>query len=302
LDSQLAVHYIVIDSYGPLKKALPLSLAYLSYGMPKEQGHEGSILEGSEADFDPRPTAVQRRSQLAGQNGEGAVATDDDDIEGETFERYSDTSEDRQHINKPIPADKAKQMEMEDLSHWRTTRSISDQPFTPVHPHNVDSQTAEEREAQQAREDARPESQDAIGEIETRGAESQMQPIQAVDFAGAETSTPEDEAQHAANKESAGERNREDYDVFAFAHPASKEPQRVIWLPEDELGLTAAEIKDNMSIGILSTSKDAVLNNKVSSLCGMTYTVVLLISGCATLQGKVEIYGPPPDLYEGTDE
>ncbi|KAJ9093395.1 hypothetical protein QFC21_006425 [Naganishia friedmannii] len=274
----LAVHYIIIDSYGPLRRALPLSLAYLSHGMPKEQGHERSILEGPEADFDPRRAVLQPQSQLAGDHTDHPDVTNDDEDDGGAFDRYSDTSEDRQHINKPIPADKAKQLEMADLSQWRTADSIPDQPFNPAYHHIVQSQSAEEREAQQAREDA--PSGDAAGTITPRDAESSMRPVQAVDFGGAEASVPEDKAQLAANKESAGERNREDYDVFAFAHPASKEPQRVIWLPEDELGLAAAEIKDNMSIGIMSTSKDAVLNNK----------------------GKVEIFGPPPDHFEGTDE
>ncbi len=49
----------------------------------------------------------------------------------------------------------------------------------------------------------------------------------------------------------------------AFTHPAAKEPQRVIWLPEDELGLATAEIRDNEAIGIASTSSDAFLNAKV---------------------------------------
>jgi hypothetical protein len=247
-----------------LKKALPLSLAYLSYGMPKEQGHEGSILEGSEIDFDPRPTAVQRQSQLGDNHVENPDLTNDDDTDGGAFDRYSDTSEDRQHINKPLPTDQAKQVEMTDLSQWRSTGSVPDQHYTPAYHHNAQSQTSEQREAQQAREDAQSGPQGTIGDVAHREPESPAQPIQAVDFAGAEASAPEDNAQRAANKESAGERNREDYDISAFAHPASKEPQRVIWLPEDELGLTAAEIRDNMSIGILSTSKDAVLNNKVS--------------------------------------
>ncbi|KAJ9120951.1 hypothetical protein QFC22_002887 [Naganishia vaughanmartiniae] len=277
---QLAVHYIIIDSYGPLKKALPLSLAYLSYGMPKEHGHEGSILEGSEANFDPRPTAIQRQSEQAGGHSDGQNTTEEDDTDGGAFDRYSDTSEDRQHINKPMPVDNAKQLEMDDLSQWRSPGSIPGHPLDPAYHHNVQSETSKEREAQQARGNIQSAAHDAVVDVPPRNAHSPMQPIQAVDFAGAEASAPEDQAQQAANKESAGERNRENYDVFAFAHPASKEPQRVIWLPEDELGLAAAEIKDNMSIGILSTSKDAVLNNK----------------------GKVEIFGPPPDHFEGTDE
>lgn len=59
-------------------------------------------------------------------------------------------------------------------------------------------------------------------------------------------------------------RNHTDFAVDAFSHPASKEPQRYIWLPEDELGLAAAEAADNRAIGIASTTRDALLNRKVS--------------------------------------
>ncbi|KAJ9102196.1 hypothetical protein QFC20_005025 [Naganishia adeliensis] len=134
--------------------------------------------------------------------------------------------------------------------------------------------SSEEREAQQAQENARQRS----GEDDTAGPPSTQRPVQAIDHA--EANETNDDAQDSATKENAAERNREDYDADAFAHPASKEPQRIIWLPEDELGLAVAEVQDNQSIGILSTTKDAVLDNK----------------------GKVEIYGPPPDHFESTDE
>lgn len=54
----------------------------------------------------------------------------------------------------------------------------------------------------------------------------------------------------------------------AFTHPAAKEPQRIVWLPEDELGLAAAEIKNNESVGIASTSADAFMNTKVCRAVG----------------------------------
>ncbi|KAJ9111097.1 hypothetical protein QFC19_001296 [Naganishia cerealis] len=279
----LAVHYIIIDSYGPLKKALPLSLAYLSYGMPKEQGHEGSILEGSEADFDPRPTAVRRQSQLADENAETQSVTNDDDTDEGAFDRYSDTSEDRQHINKPQPAQRSQQVEMADLGNWRSAGDVPDQHNHESHHNDVHAQTSEECEAQQDKNDddkvLRNESVPYDG-VTARDTDSQSQPVRAVDFATDNVEAVQDDPQQSASKNGADERNRENYDVSAFAHPATKEPQRTIWLPEDELGLAAAEIKDNLSIGILSTSKDAVLNNK----------------------GKVEIFGPPPDHFEGTDE
>jgi hypothetical protein len=61
-----------------------------------------------------------------------------------------------------------------------------------------------------------------------------------------------------------GGRNKTEFAQDAFSHPASKEPQRTVWLPEDDLGLAMAEAADNRAIGISSTTTDAYLNRKVS--------------------------------------
>lgn len=61
-------------------------------------------------------------------------------------------------------------------------------------------------------------------------------------------------------------------DPDAFFHPATKEPQPILWLPDDELGLCAAEIKANREMGVESSSRRARLDGK----------------------GKVRITGPPP--------
>ena len=53
-------------------------------------------------------------------------------------------------------------------------------------------------------------------------------------------------------------------DPNAFFHPATKEPQRILWLPRDELGLCEAEIEANASAGVESTHRYAILNVKVS--------------------------------------
>ncbi|RXK37761.1 hypothetical protein M231_05010 [Tremella mesenterica] len=66
-------------------------------------------------------------------------------------------------------------------------------------------------------------------------------------------------------------------DVYAFFHPATKEPQPVLWLPRDELGLCEAEIEANAAAGVESTCKGSVLNQK----------------------GRVQISGPPPDYLMG---
>lgn len=52
-------------------------------------------------------------------------------------------------------------------------------------------------------------------------------------------------------------------DPDAFFHPASKEPQRVIWIPEDDLGLARDQVLGNMAAGIRSTAKFASVSAKV---------------------------------------
>lgn len=221
--------------------------------MPKEEGHEGSILEGSDAEFDPRPTAVKRQSGL--HRNETEDETVETDEEGGAFERYSDTSEDRQYLRRQsLPVEKEKQVEMANLGESR--KELPQRLEVPL--------TSEEREAQQAREDA---SDGTLQERDPTTAEpatsADTPAIHSIDHA--EANETDDPVQHSAAKENAAERSREDYDADAFAHPATKEPQRIIWLPEDELGLAGAEVKDNLSVGILSTTKDAVLDSKVST-------------------------------------
>jgi hypothetical protein len=98
-------------------------------------------------------------------------------------------------------------------------------------------------------------------------------------------------------------RNKTEFASDAFAHPASKEPLRTIWLPEDDLGLASEECRDNRSIGITSTCADAYLNRKVrTSSLSMQRLPALTGTLAQSVQGKVEITGPPPDDFEGTDE
>ena len=64
-------------------------------------------------------------------------------------------------------------------------------------------------------------------------------------------------------------------DPYAFFHPATRQPQPILWLPKDSLGLCEAEIEANASAGVESTCKGATLSHK----------------------GRVRVSGPPPDSY-----
>lgn len=54
----------------------------------------------------------------------------------------------------------------------------------------------------------------------------------------------------------------EDAGPKEFYHPASVEPQRVVWLPRDRLGLAAEEERAIRDAGILVSSEGAVMDDK----------------------------------------
>ena len=61
---------------------------------------------------------------------------------------------------------------------------------------------------------------------------------------------------------------------YGFAHPALARPQRVVWIPEDTLGLGNEEVQMNEGSGVLATTAGASMN----------------------AGGKVVVYAPPVDL------
>lgn len=54
----------------------------------------------------------------------------------------------------------------------------------------------------------------------------------------------------------------EDAGPKEFYHPASVEPQRVVWLPQDVLGLADEEAKHLREAGILVSLEDAAMDDK----------------------------------------
>lgn len=61
---------------------------------------------------------------------------------------------------------------------------------------------------------------------------------------------------------------------YGFAHPALARPQRIVWIPEDTLGLGKEEVLANEGSGVLATMMGA-------SMDGV---------------GHVEVHAPPVDL------
>ena len=102
------------------------------------------------------------------------------------------------------------------------------------------------------------EQQAKLDKLERERAEHEMQ--------AKTTKTKENYGQNVAEE---GKKNDGPED---FTHPAAIEPQRVIWLPRDPLGLAEAEERELKSQGIEVSTENAVMDEK----------------------GHVELKGPPP--------
>ncbi|BEJ13586.1 hypothetical protein CspHIS471_0307600 [Cutaneotrichosporon sp. HIS471] len=48
----------------------------------------------------------------------------------------------------------------------------------------------------------------------------------------------------------------------AFFHPATHQPQPIVWLPQDELGVARTQVRENRKEGVKSTTRNAVLDAK----------------------------------------
>ncbi|KAH7922752.1 DUF221-domain-containing protein [Leucogyrophana mollusca] len=61
---------------------------------------------------------------------------------------------------------------------------------------------------------------------------------------------------------------------YGFAHPATSRPQRIVWIPNDDLGLGREEVAANRGAGVLASTEGATMDAKK----------------------QVSIDAPPPDL------
>lgn len=64
----------------------------------------------------------------------------------------------------------------------------------------------------------------------------------------------------------------EEFESYGFAHPAASRPQRIVWIPEDTLGLTAEEVRGCEEARVRVGCSNAKVDEK----------------------GKVDVDGPPP--------
>lgn len=252
LTIQAAVHYTIWTSYSPLLKALPLSLSHLSYGMPKEEGHDNSqIGSGDENNAIPQTSQSQPTSSPAPETRSRANTNPADlgfNLVGFTVplpEPVRGVKNEAQAVLKKI--DKglggtrlAIDTDVSAYSPPKETLATATVPGPPV------MSTGDEDEEDN-------------NDIEMRERQQQNQ----MDIEkGAGSTSIDDDNPFFAVPGGPGIRARDlgrEGDPNAFFHPASKDKQRVIWLPEDELGLCKAEVQKNRELGIETSSRHAWL-------------------------------------------
>ena len=205
-DSQAANQYILNNSYGPLLHSLPISLAHLSYGMPKEDGHDGSQIGDDEDMPVPGPDNASNEHLTPTPPGERASQDADSGSSAEQANAKSTS------VQPNVPVERQEAVEMSNMS--------------------------EKRERQQA----------------------EAAQVQAED----EAKTEADFAKPGGHGARRRYRVDDSSDPNAFFHPATKDPQRILWLPRDGLGLADAQVADNIAAGVESTTRNAIYNSQVS--------------------------------------
>ncbi|WVN85988.1 uncharacterized protein L203_101146 [Cryptococcus depauperatus CBS 7841] len=237
--------YTIIVQYSPLKHCLPLSLAHLSYGMAEEDNHESSVIG---EDYDN----VQENEK------------------GAKHHRFQFASFKQHLVYRP---------ESDGTKEHVDSLECELSPVTP---------NSEKDEASQSEKNRSGTMNSSIGETEKDNfCSSKMSDLElgvlSVDASSPRkthdstcrpslphTTVESVDTGHVSNRHryfavpgGAGVINQQFKDEeTAFFHPASKESQKVIWLPEDELGLCKAEVRANERAGVKSSLKGAWLNEK----------------------------------------
>lgn len=237
------MHYTLHESYKPLIQSLPLSLAYLSYGSAEEKGHDNS------------------------QIGESPRASQDVDPDLRDRNRPSSSFASRTSSpDKPLVTEKSSMQQRESQS-TNDTRpshapkgSITGIPTAPGPPLTTASPVNPPRFGPTGG-DQSPNGVELAPAIRLR---------EEVAIAEGDAGKAEEQeaAQYFAVPGGPGIQRRVEMDgndPDAFFHPATKEPQRILWLPKDELGLCAAEIEENGRVGVWASSRNAWLTHKVST-------------------------------------
>lgn len=253
----VAVQLMIKNAYGPLINSLPISLAHLSYGMPHSDGHRDSIgdgnaeEEGDEDEEDPTShttssTPVEKPAVITSPPVSSPFKNPTEDAEANTWdEMHWDEVQEQWRLKEKWEHHRSSS------SHYRsasTSHSAGGGKY--VSSGKEDHELAE------------------LGKAQSSDSSS--------DFEGGAGAGDDDNAGYFARPGGPGvytDDVDDGDDPNAFFHPATKDPQPIIWIPEDPFGLAAAEVAANADAGVESTTKNSYMDS----------------------EGKVFIRGPPPD-------
>ncbi|OXG22073.1 hypothetical protein C366_00971 [Cryptococcus neoformans Tu401-1] len=246
----IAIQYTIIVSYSPLKSSLPLSLARYSFGMPHNNLDEKSASESAQVG---EQTSLQ-------------LSTSREPLVSRILHH--------RHVKEGL----LKGHKGFSNSRGKLSSQGTERPSEET--------TLAERDF-----GAEPGGDDIELGVQTTSRDHQTGISQPTPCAATIPGPPVSRIPSAATSTTSSSGREEQYfavpggpgvlmrklddgnDPNAFFHPATKEPQRIVWLPQDELGLCEAELQVNERDGIHSSCRGAWLDTK----------------------GKVHISGPPPD-------
>ena len=265
-------------SYHPLRQSLPLSLAHLSYGMRAESGHEGSIIgQTSEDQWDhANANAALEPSTVAAKIDPLKKALPIPPIASDVKANLTEA------FKRPAPLIKKKARSLgPSVPSPRSYTEIPTLP-SPVHadipenePPAVGTSAGPPVEPTNLPTSAGPPVSPLYDEPEEMPPDVLGNGVN-TDWVELGNMSQDPEAGNSEETETyfavpggPGVRSQSSSgdDPDAFFHPATKEPMRILWLPQDELGLCAAEIGDNSKAGFTATSSNAILTSKVSGQC-----------------------------------
>lgn len=227
----MAFNYLIKTMYGPLKTALPLSMADLSFGMPRAEEQlkraesRGEVVPKSPSS--PKSAVFSddvhwNNKALKWVEGEEHLVTSSSD--SSSSPDHGSTPEKKPSYSETDPHSHSKDPQYIELAEMGGTKGS---PKGPRSHRNTMAEDAEE-----------------LDEPEQDPEEQYF-------------AVPGGPGVLIHGEEGAD-------DPGAFFHPATKEPQRIIWIPVDELGLGVEQSSTNIAMGVRSSTKHAEMTIKVS--------------------------------------
>jgi hypothetical protein len=244
--------------YNPLKVSLPLSMADLSYGMPNAE--EELKRAESRGEIVPKHDHEKHRAEIEDVHWDNKALKWTEGSSGDEVERTtSATSAEDSTASNPF--------------------NSPEKPSYSEAPEKKPSYSEEDPNPQQPFPQQHPEESFELAEMgdtkrrSVRSRRSSRISLRRRSRVNDDEEPEEDpEAQYFALPGGPGViiHSQEDVDdPGAFFHPATKEPQTVIWLPVDELGLGVDQNNANLALGVRSSTKNATMGSKVSCTgCG----------------------------------